>query len=305
MGPLLFVIYINDLPDGLENVFKMYADDSKVIAEVCEDGCNLQRDIVRIKEWCDKWSMCLNAGKCKIMHFGSKNPNIEYYIDKGNERVVLGVTEAEKDLGVIITNNCKNKQQAEKAINRANCELGKLRKTFKFFNAEIFKILYPTFVRPHLEYASSVWNSISMQHEAKLESIQRRATKMVIELRTMGYEERLRTLGLTTLEARRKRADLIQTYKIINRVEEVDINMGTGNNLRRGGVNPGRRHGHQIEVEKWGYNPMRNNSLPNRTATTWNILPSEVVMADTTKVFKSRVDEHMRSQSWRRSIYNP
>ena len=128
---------------------------------------------------------------------------------------------------------------------------------------------------------------------------------MVIELRTMGYEERLRTLGLTTLEARRKRADLIQTYKIINRVEEVDIDMGTGNNLRRGGVNPGRRHGNQIEVEKWGYNPMRNNSLPNRTATTWNILPSEVVMADTTNVFKSRVDEHMRSQSWRRSIYNP
>ena len=122
LGPLLFVIYINDLPDGLENVFKMYADDSKVIAEVGENDCNLQRDIIRIKEWCDKWSMCLNAGKCKIMHFGNKNPNIEYYIENGNERVVLDVTEAETDLGVIITNNCKNKLQAEKSINRANYE---------------------------------------------------------------------------------------------------------------------------------------------------------------------------------------
>ena len=91
--------------------------------------------------------------------------------------MVLDVTEAETDLGVIITNNCKNKLQAEKALNRANYELERLRKTFKFFNAEILKILYPTFVRPHLEYASAVWNSISMLHETKLEEIQRRETK--------------------------------------------------------------------------------------------------------------------------------
>ncbi len=75
LGPLLFVIYINDLPDGLQNVFKMYADDSKVIAEVGEDRHEtLQRDVLRIKDWCDKWSMCLNSSICKIMHLGEKNP---------------------------------------------------------------------------------------------------------------------------------------------------------------------------------------------------------------------------------------
>ena len=69
----------------------------------------------------------------------------------------------------------------------------------------------------------------------KIEGIQKRATKMVIELRSMEYEDRLKKLGLTTLESRRKRGDLIQTYKIINKVEEVDIDMGTGHNLRWGG----------------------------------------------------------------------
>ena len=95
LGPLLFVIYINDLPGELQNVIKMYADDSKVIAEVGEDGqvSNLQNDIDKIKEWCDKWSICLNAGKCKIIHFGHKNPVNEYYIENGDERVILGVTE--------------------------------------------------------------------------------------------------------------------------------------------------------------------------------------------------------------------
>ena len=92
---------------------------------------------------------------------------------------------------------------------------------------------------------------------------------MVVETRTMEYEDRLKALGLTTLELRRKRGDLIQTYKIINGFEEGWILIwGTGNNFMRGGVNEGRRHGHQIEVERRGYNPMRNNSLPNRTDTT-------------------------------------
>ena len=300
LGPLLFVIYINDLPDGLENVFKMYADDSKVIAEVGEidHDSKLQRDIVKIKDWCDKWSMCLNSGKCKVMHYGNKNPGQNYYVDNGSVQVQLGVTNAEKDLGVIIANNGKNNLQAEKSINRANHELGKMRKTFKFFNIKLFRILYPTFIRPQLEFASSVWNVLSKENVKRIESIQRRATKMVLEIRHMGYEERLRVLGLTNLDDRRKRGDMIQIYKIVNGIEEVEINMGTENN--RGDAN--RRHGHQILREK-NCAPMRKNSLPNRNATTWNILPSEVVEAGTVNIFKERIDKHMKSVAWRRSIY--
>jgi len=73
--------------------------------------------------------------------------------------------------------------------------------------------------------------------------------------------------------------------------------MRTGRNLRQGGRNL-INHGHQIEKEIPGSNPMRNFSLQNRTATTWNILPSEVVRS-----FKKIIDEHMRSPNWRRSIY--
>ena len=90
------------------------------------------------------WSKCLNADKCKQMPFGSKNPGREHYIVNGNvnERkvLVLGVkTEAEKDL--IKANDYKNKYKSEKAINRANYELGRMGKNLKFFNAKYFKIL--------------------------------------------------------------------------------------------------------------------------------------------------------------------
>ncbi len=201
---------------------------------------------------------------------------INYYIGSGDERVRLEKTEAEKDLGVIICDDGKNNRQAVKAINRANSELERLRKTFQFFNIKLFKILYPIFIRPHLEFASPVWNSFSKENIKKMEGIQKRATKMVIELRALSYEDRLKELGLTTLEVRRKRADLIQLYKIKKGVEEVDIDIGGGN---QGGYQ-GRGHNQQIIREKIGNIHMRNNSLPNRNATTWNLLPSDIVGAD-------------------------
>ena len=86
--------------------------------------------------------MCLNSSKCKVMHFGRGTPGKEYYIGTGSERVVLEETKAEKDLGVIISSDGKNNRQAIKAVNKANAELGRLRKTFQFFNIKLFKILY-------------------------------------------------------------------------------------------------------------------------------------------------------------------
>jgi hypothetical protein len=296
LGPLLFVIYINDLPDGLDSIFEMYADDSKVIAE---SGPKLQEDIIKIKNWCDKWSMCLNSSKCKVMHFGKVNPGKAYYIGSGSERVVLEETKAEKDLGVIISSDGKNNGQVIKAVNRANAELGRLRKTFQFFNIKLFKILYPTFIRPHLEFASSVWNNMTKENIKKIEGIQKRATKMVIELRALSYEDRLKELGLTTLEMRRKRGDLIQIYKIKKGIEDVDINIGGGNQ----GSYQGRRHREQITREVMGNVPMRNYFLPNRNATTWNLLPSDIVESDSVSVFKSRIDKHIRLESLRRSVY--
>ena len=81
LGPLLFVIYINDLPDKIKNIMEMYADDSKVISEGSKTSqSELQADINTIDNWCRKWSMSLNSKKCKIMYYGKKNPRNKYYI---------------------------------------------------------------------------------------------------------------------------------------------------------------------------------------------------------------------------------
>ena len=135
----------------------------------------------------------------------------------------MATTEVEKDLGIMVTANGRNTEKVEAAVNKASWVLGRIRKTFRYFDMNLFKKLYPTFVRPHLEFASAAWNNMSAGEIAKIERVQRRATKMVEELMGCEYPERLRRLGYTDLETRRKRGDLVQIYKLVNGLEEVDI----------------------------------------------------------------------------------
>ena len=108
---------------------KMYADDSKVISEVDKIllDSKLQTGIHKIKDWCDNWSMCL---KCKVMLFGKKNPERDYYIGHGQERVVLGKMEAEKDLCLIVENSGKSSRQVQAAVSKANSALERRRTPF-------------------------------------------------------------------------------------------------------------------------------------------------------------------------------
>jgi hypothetical protein len=132
---------------------------------------------------------------------------------------LLFVTEVEKCFGVMISSDGRNNKQVESVVSKANRALGRMRKTFKYFNIQLFKVLYPAFVRTHLEFASAVWNSMSRRKINRLEGIQKRATKMVIELNGMVYEDRLNELGITSLETRRKRGEFVNIYKIMKGFE--------------------------------------------------------------------------------------
>ena len=134
------------------------------------------------------------------MHYGKQKPKRRYYIVNEGMQVWLEETKVEKDLGVMVSSDGRNSKQVEAAVSKANKALARMRKTFKYFNVKLFKI----FVRAHLEFASAVWNNMSKKDIAKLEGIQKRATKMVIELRGLENEERLSRLGITSLETRRK-----------------------------------------------------------------------------------------------------
>ena len=82
LGPILFVIFINDMPDAVQSICQIYADDSKLFSEVNDEISKgkLQEDLVNVMDWADQWQMRFNAEKCHIVHLGKNNPNYTYYM---------------------------------------------------------------------------------------------------------------------------------------------------------------------------------------------------------------------------------
>ena len=202
LEPILFLIYINDLDDSITSNVLKFADDTKLFRKVNTDGDkqHLQNDLDILVKWSEKWQM-LNFGKCKCLHTGHRNLNVNYKM----RDTVLGTTVKEKDLGVTISADLKVSEQCGIAASNGNQILGLIRRNITYKGKKLIIPLYKAIVRPHLEYCIQAWRPYRKKDIDTLERIQRRATKMIPELRDFSYEERLKECGLTTLETRRLR----------------------------------------------------------------------------------------------------
>ena len=152
-------------------------------------------------------------------------------------RTVLETVKNEKDIGVTIDSNLKFNQHIQNQVNKANQLVGLIRRSFKHLDYKSFCLLFKALVRPHLEYASSVWNPHMKKDIDTIENVQRRATKMLPNLKDLSYEDRLKTLKLPTLRYRRLRGDMIETYKILNKIYDGRVTTGLftlNNNTTRG-----------------------------------------------------------------------
>src|ERR1043165_932866 len=214
-----FAIYINDIDEGIISKISKFADETKLCAKVNneEEAKILREDLERLYKWSEDWNMLFNIDKCAVMHVGRKNRSFEY--EMGDRK--LRTTEEEKDLGVIIQQSVKPSRQYREAATKANKVLGQIKRTVISRDKNIFLNLYKTLVRPHLEYCVQVWSPYTKKDKEGLEKVQRRATKMIRGFGKMTYEERLVNCGLTTLEKRRCRGDLIETYKLMTNKEEI------------------------------------------------------------------------------------
>ena len=146
----------------------------------------------------------------------------------------------------------------------------------------MFMTLFKSIVCPHLEYGSNIWSVIYKKEAIQIENVQRRATKLVKNISHLSYTERLKYLGLPSLQYRRLRADMVETYKILNDVDHVQhekiFPIRTSNT---------RGHKHKIFKKNCRLN-IRKYSFSQRIVDAWNNLPTNVVESKTVNAFKSQ-----------------
>ena len=282
LGPILFLININDLECDISRKVLKFADDTKVFRKVTNDTDkqSLQDDLDKLV----KWQMLLNFGKCKCIHIGHGNVDEEYKMGDA----VLDRTTQEKNLGVTFSTDLKVSEQCGIAASKENQICGLIRRTIMYKEKQLIVPLYKAVVRPHLEYCIQAWRPYRKKDTDKLERIQRRATKLIPELRDISYESRLLQCGLTTLETRTLRGDQIEIFKIVNGYEDVDRYMFF--KLKEGS----RTRGHKAALVKEQCRlDMRKYSFSQRVINDWNKLPNDCVNASSVNMFKNRIDIYL------------
>jgi ribonuclease P/MRP protein subunit RPP40 len=290
LGPLLFLIYINDLDEGITSKLGKFADDTKVARAVSNNGevDILREDLCNIFQWSVDWQMSFNLDKCTVMHLGSKNPQCEYKM--GNN--ILKKSKQERDLGVIMDSSGKSTEQCIMAVKKANTILGMIKRNIIFKSKDVIVRLYKALVRPKLEYCIQAWCPYLKKDINILEKVQKRATKMIEGYKNMCYEDRLSNTGLIKLEKRRARGDLIQVFKIIKGIDKVDyrhfFEIAVSDRSHK-------TRGHNLKIIKVGCkSDIRKHFFSQRVVNAWNGLTQFVVDADTVNSFKNRLDKFDR-----------
>lgn len=232
LGPLLFNLFISDLVEfcKTENVsVKMYADDLKayIIYSNQYDTLKLQLFINKLSEWCNTNYLKIASDKCRVLFLGTKNAKTPYFV---NTLEIAKVTDSITDLGVDITPDLKWSSHIKKRCDKAYGLLFSLFKAVRSKNSLLLKNLYISYVRPILEYASSVANPYLKKDIEKLESVQKMATKLIHfrcfknDTHHFSYVETLQRLRLKTLQERRLINDLVLYHKIFYKRVRIKLN---------------------------------------------------------------------------------
>ena len=266
LGPLLFLFYVNDLPDSVCSTAKMFADDTKVYrrAETKEDCELLQRDLNALAAWSKRWLLEFNAEKCVVLRIRAA---LEYQYSL-NGIYLQEVTE-QRDLGIVISNTLTPTRHVQDLVKKAHRKIAMFRRCFSGLDEVKTTVLYQSLVRPALEFASTAWSPITKKDIEALEKVQTRCLRLC-----------KKEINIESLEVRRQRTDLIDTYKFLNGHYKSQPEKFFSKPLKNL-----RGHSNKLFLSRTR-TKLAGHFYSNRVVKPWNLLPEKTVSAPTVESFK-------------------
>ena len=289
LGPILFLLYVNDLPDKIKCKVRMYADDVVFYTSIkpTEDfDYALQVDLDELSRWCQAWKMSINVSKCAIMRISKSKSTAKprYFLNDLNIPVVQNF----KYLGVHLSNTCTWQQHVRYVACKGNQMLRFIKRNFKGCPQYVKETVYTSLVRPLLEYASCVWDPSGEGLKHEIERVQRRAARFVLDdyARTSSVDAMLSKIGWDTLEIRRKVSRLCFLFKLYHGDCKLDCNDIILEPCYKG------RSDHRKKIRRIQSRllPYHTSFFP-RTIREWNMLPADMLEAVSAQGFRKMLSD--------------
>ena len=300
LGPLLFLLFINDLPTYVSERSKMalYADDAKLYRQInsYNDTLELQSDLEHVYNWSLIWNLKFNLKKCSVVTFTRKRNKIHFFYNIQGS--VLKNINSITDLGIIVESNLSWDLHVKSVVKKAFNVLWFLKRALgKSVSASVKKMFYISLVRPHLEYGSIVWSVAYKKNLALLESVQRHASKYITGDYNSDYKTRLENCHLLPLSYRRELIDILFLFKRIHSnsvtfVLEKLVFSGRRGKLLINDVDIGLLLIQKVNTEIYKY------FYTNRIVPLWNSIPVEIRQIQYGKngaSFKKQFETHLWS----------
>ena len=181
MGPLLFLLFINDISADVSSSIRLFADDCLIYRDIrsSHDAELLQQDLDKVVDWSKKWGMEFNVSKCNILTVTQKMTKNQVEFKYHMDGQPLLNTNSTPYLGVTLNEKLNWDEHINKTTAAANRMLGFLRRTMYKCPQDLKATAYKTIVRPKLEYSASIWDPHQQKHMNKIDMVQRRAARFV------------------------------------------------------------------------------------------------------------------------------
>ena len=298
LGPLLFLIFVNDIYCAEHSTVRCFADDTRISKAIstCQDSALLQQDLDRLILWATQNNMELHQDKFVFVNFNCRSSRFHYLSQlpfyKDNLKYCIPSDELEpadtvKDLGITFASDLSWSTHICNITKSAKKKAGWALSVFRDRSPHVMLTLYKSIVRSLLEYGCPLWNGLSVNDIRNLEAIQRSFTsKIICPPYVQDYWDRLKYLHLMSLQRRRERYMIIFMWKIFYNKVSIDLNLSFYTSSRRGicaTVPP-------IVAVNSKAQSLYDSSFAVKGPQLWNIVEKNVKEVDTLEQFKIQLD---------------